>query len=110
MFFTINFGAIQNAVDDPGITPIEVWDPRTNKKMLPPPGRGFGRINMEPLLDAGFGVATYYYGDVDPDSLTGFPNGIRAKYLKPGQTRARARRLGFDCRVGVGHEPRGGLF
>ena len=28
----------------------------------------------------------YYYGDVDPDFLTGFPNGIRAKYLKPGQT------------------------
>ena len=86
MFFTINFGAIQSAVDDPGITPIEVWDPRTGKKMLPPPGRGFGRINVEPLLDAGFGVATYYYGEVDPDSLTGFPNGIRAKYLKPGQT------------------------
>ncbi len=86
MFFTINFGAIQSAVDDPGITPIEVWDPRTNKKTLPPPGRGFGRINIEPLLDAGFGVATYYYGDVDPDFLAGFPNGIRAKYLKPGQT------------------------
>ena len=86
MFFTINFGAIQSAVDDPGITPIEVWDPRTNKKMLPPPGRGFGRIDIEPILDAGFGVATYYYGDVDPDFLTGFPNGIRAKYLKPGQT------------------------
>jgi hypothetical protein len=86
MFFTINFGATQSAVDDPGITPIEVWDPRTNKKMLPPPGRGFGRINIEPLLDAGFGVATYYYGDVDPDFLAGFPNGIRAKYLKPGQT------------------------
>ena len=86
MFFTINFGAIQSAVDDPGITPIEVWDPRTGKKMQPPPGRGFGRINIEPLLDAGFGVATYYYGDVDPDFLAGFPNGIRAKYLKPGQT------------------------
>ena len=85
MFFTINFGAIQNAVDDPGITPIEVWNPRTGEKMMPPPGRGFGRINVEPLLDAGFGVATYYYGDVDPDFLKGFPNGIRAKYLKPGQ-------------------------
>ena len=86
MFFTINFGAIQNAVDDPGITPEEVWDPRTNTKVLPPKGRGFGRINVEPLLDAGFGVATYYYGEIDPDSLNGFPNGIRAKYLKPGPT------------------------
>ena len=86
IFFTINFGAIQNAVDDPGITPIEVWNPRTGLKMMPPPGRGFGRIDVTPLLDAGFGVATYYYGDVDPDFLNGFPYGIRARYLKPGQT------------------------
>ena len=87
MFFSINFGAVQSAVDDPGITPIEVWDQRTNKKMLPPSGRGFfGHIDVEPLLDAGFGVATYYYGDVDPDLRDGFANGIRAKYLKPGQT------------------------
>jgi len=86
IFFSINFGAIQNAVDDPGITPIEVWDLRTNKKTPPPPGPGFGHIDAEALLDAGFGVATYYYGDVDPDSLNGFANGIRAKYLKPGQT------------------------
>jgi hypothetical protein len=86
MFFTINFGAVQNAVDDSGITPEEVWNPRTNEKMMPPKGGFFGRINVEPLLDAGFGVATFYYGDVDPDSLNGFANGIRARYLKPGQT------------------------
>ena len=86
MFFTINFGAIQNAVDDQGITPEEVWDPRTNTKVIPPKGRGFGRIDVEPLLDAGFGVATFYYGDVDPDSLSGFTNGIRARYLKAGET------------------------
>ena len=86
MFFTINFSAVQNAVDDPGITPEEVWNPRTNTRVMPPKGRGFGRIHVEPLLDAGFGVATYYYGDVDPDYLNGFRNGIRARYLKPGQT------------------------
>src|SRR6185437_14650187 len=38
------------------------------------------------LLNAGFGVATFYYGDVDPDYAGGFANGIRARYLKPGQT------------------------
>jgi hypothetical protein len=86
MFFSINFGAIQNAVDDPGITPEEVWDPRTNARTMPPKGRGFGRLNVEPFLDAGIGVATYYYGDVDPDYLNGFSNGIRERYLKPGQT------------------------
>lgn len=86
MFFSINFGAVQNAVDDPGITPGEVWDPKTNTRIPVPKGRGFGRIDVEPLLDAGFGVATFYYGDVDPDYPSGFSNGIRARYLKPGQT------------------------
>jgi hypothetical protein len=87
MFLSINFGAVQNAVDDPGIKPETVWDPKTNTRITPP-NRGFGRINVEPLLDAGFGVATFYYGDVDPDYLNGFANGIRAVYANPGTTEA----------------------
>lgn len=86
MFFSINFGAVQNAVDDPGILPDEIWDPKTNTKVAPPKGRGFGRLNVEPFLDAGIGVATFYYGDIDPDYPAGFSNGIRAHYLKPGQS------------------------
>jgi hypothetical protein len=86
MFFTINFGAVQNAVDDPGITPDLIWDPKTNTRIEAPKGRGFGRIDVEPLLDAGFGVATFYYGEIDPDYPSGFANGIRARYLRPGQT------------------------
>jgi len=86
MFFSINFGAVQNAVADPGITPQKVWVEKTNAQTLPTAGGGLGRINAQALLDAGFGVATFYYGDVDPDYLTGFSNGIRAKYMQPGQT------------------------
>jgi hypothetical protein len=85
MLFSINFGAVQNAVDDPGIKPETVWDPKTNTRVTPAAARGFGHIDAVALLDAGFGVATYYYGDVDPDSPEGFPNGIRARYLKTGQ-------------------------
>ena len=44
MFFSINFGAMQNAVEDPGITPEQVWDPKTNTRIDPPKGRGFGAI------------------------------------------------------------------
>jgi len=90
MFLSINFGAVSNAVDDPGIKPSEVWDPKTNTKIPAQKGRGFGRMNVEPLLDAGIGIATFYYGDVDPDYLNGFSNGIRARYLKPGQTQRAA--------------------
>jgi len=85
MLLSINFGAVQNAVDDPGIKPETVWDPKTNTRIAPA-GRGFGRLTVEPFLDAGIGIATFYYGDVDPDYLTGFPNGIRARYAKPGAT------------------------
>jgi hypothetical protein len=85
MFFSINFGAVQNAVDDPGIKSEKTWDPKTNTRFTPPAARGFGHIDAEDLLNAGFGVATFYYGDVDPDYPGGFANGIRARYLKPGQ-------------------------
>lgn len=86
MFFTISFGPNTCATDDPGITPEEVWNPRTETKMMPQAGRCFGHIPVQRFLDAGFGVATFYYGDVDPDFSGGFKYGIRARYLKPGQT------------------------
>ena len=85
MFFSINFGAVQNAVKDPGIRAETAWDPKTNTRITPVDSR-FGHIDAEALVDAGFGVATYYYGDIDPDYPEGFSNGIRAHYLKPGQT------------------------
>jgi hypothetical protein len=85
MFFSINFGAVQNAVDDPGIKSEKTWDPKTNTRVTPTAARGFGHLDAEDLLNAGFGVATFYYGDVDPDYPAGFANGIRARYLKPGQ-------------------------
>lgn len=86
LLLNISFTANSNAVDDPGVKPGEVWDPKTHKRVPAVKGRGFGRLNVEPLLDAGFGVATFYYGDVDPDDPDGFPYGVRALYLKPGQT------------------------
>ena len=44
MLFSINFGAVQKAVDDPGIKPETVWDSKTNTRVVPPEGRGFGRL------------------------------------------------------------------
>jgi len=82
----INFGANSNAVDDPGVKVGEVWDPKTGKKISAAGARNFGHIDPVPLLDAGLGFATFYYGDVEPDFPAGFPAGIRAAYLKPGQT------------------------
>jgi len=89
IFLNISFSPVQNTVNDPGIRPGMVWDPKTNTRILPPAmpaGFSFGRIPVETFVDAGIGVATFDYGDVDPDSPTGFADGIRARYMKPGQT------------------------
>lgn len=80
MLLSIGFGAPQSAVDDAGITPVTVWDAKTGTRALPPAGRNTGKIEVEKFLAAGIGVATFYYGDVDPDFAGGFAQGIRARY------------------------------
>jgi len=86
MFFSINFSAVQTAVDDPGVKPETVWDQKTGTRIGPAGfAKRIGHIDVQALLAAGFGVATYYYGDIDPDMPNGFPNGIRAQYQKSGQ-------------------------
>jgi len=84
LLLNLSFTANSNTVDDPGIKPGEVWG-RDKKKVPAAQGRSFGRINVAPLLAQGIGVATVYYGDIDPDFDGGVPNGVRALYLKAGQ-------------------------
>jgi len=80
----ISFSANSSSVNDPGVKPGEVWG--RDKKKVPAPAGGFGRLDVPRLVGQGIGVATFYYGDVDPDFLGGLPYGVRALYLKPGQT------------------------
>jgi hypothetical protein len=85
LLLNLSFSANVSTVDDPGIKPGEVWG-REKKKVPAKAGAGIGRLNVAPLLARGFGVATVYYGDIDPDFPGGVPYGVRALYLKPGQT------------------------
>src|SRR5262245_1181832 len=84
LFLNLSFSANSNVVDDPGIKPGEVWG--RDKKRGPAPKSAFGRLNVAPFLEQGIGVATVYYGDIDPDFLGGVPYGVRGSYLKSGQT------------------------
>ena len=84
LILNVSFSANSSSVEDPGIKPGEVWG--RDKKRVAAPARGIGGIKPAPFLAAGFGVATLYYGDIDPDFLGGVPFGVRALYLKPGQT------------------------
>lgn len=84
LLLNLSFTANSSTVDDPGIKPGEVWN-RDKKRVPAPKAANFGRLNVAPLLAQGIGVATVYYGDIDPDFEGGLPYGVRALYLKNGQ-------------------------
>lgn len=89
LLLNLGFSANSSTVDDPGVKQGEIWNSREKKRVPAPKPGTFGRLNVTPLLDAGIGVATVYYGDIDPDFDGGLPNGVRALYLKPGQKEPR---------------------
>lgn len=88
MLLHVSFTANANTIDDPALTPGMVWGRDTKVRALAPiPNRGPGPFRMDPrpFLAQGFGVATLYYGDIDPDFIGGAPLGARGTYLEPGQ-------------------------
>src|SRR5690348_10539812 len=91
IFLGLNFGGNQTIASDPGITINPGWV-----------GRGWGVINhhateesrgasacqwqVQKILGRGYGLATAYYGDIEPDFDGGIRHGVRALYLRPGQS------------------------
>lgn len=86
VLLNIGFSANSNTVDDSGVKPGEIWNAKEKKRAPASTGRTFGRLPVTKFLAAGIGVATVYYGDIDPDFLGGVSFGVRALYLKPDQT------------------------
>src|SRR5215471_15207989 len=84
LLLNLSFTANSTVVDDPGVKPGEVWN-REKKRVPAPKGSNFGKLNVAPFLAQGIGVATVYYGDIDPDFQGGLSYGVRSLYLKSGQ-------------------------
>lgn len=83
LLLVINFAANSNAVDDSGVKQGYVWT-REGQRVSAAQGRSMVKLDVTSFINEGFGIATVYYGDIEPDFKTGIQYGIRGHYLKPG--------------------------
>lgn len=87
IFLGMNFKGNHQISPDPEIT-ISANAPR-GKELGTDPERGAAtsRWPVEMITEAGYGVATLYRGDIDPDFEDGFQNGIHPHFYAEGQTK-----------------------
>ncbi len=85
LLLNLGFGPNNTMVDDPNVKVGTLWDRKQNQR-VPATRRGFWMLNVLPVLEKGFGFATFNYADVDPDALGAIAHGVRRLYLKEGQT------------------------
>lgn len=92
VFLGLNFNGNHSVNADPGIALADVW-PRTKtnrsaKAEEKTRGAAHGRWPVEMILSRGYGLATIYYCDIEPDFDGGLPHSVRAYYLKGRQAPA----------------------
>ncbi len=87
VFLGLNFTGNLTVSRDPGIRLGEVWS-RQQKRPATENSRGsaISRWPVDMILERGYGVATAYYYDIEPDFDGGIKFGVRPLFFKPGQT------------------------
>lgn len=81
VFLGLNFGGNHTVHADPGIRLAE------GAPMEAARGSAATRWPVERILERGYGLATAFYGDIDPDFDDGFQNGAHPLFYAPGQSR-----------------------
>ena len=83
LFVGLNFLGNHTIHPDPGIPVSEAWT-LNNPELDPEATRGSAssRWAVEAILERGYGLATIYRGDIDPDFDDGFKNGVHGLYAR----------------------------
>jgi hypothetical protein len=87
LFMGYNFGGNHSVTDEPDVAIATSWM-RTNdangiidhKATEAGRGKAASSWQIKEIVSRGYGLATIYYGDVDPDYDDGFKNGVHSLY------------------------------
>lgn len=93
VFVALGFNGNQTVAVDPGVPLAEEWSvDRTTHKLVhkraeeSSRGQSAERWQVEKILAHGYGLATIYAGDIEPDQPGAISYGIRPLFFKPGQS------------------------
>ena len=93
VFVSLSFRGNQSVANDPAIRMPAGWFPDDepagfvdHKATEKSRGSDAPRWPIAQIIAHGYGVATAYYGDFEPDHNAGMADGVRALFLTPGQT------------------------
>ncbi len=93
VFVLLNFCGNQGVCADPAVRVTTSWvrediqGVRRNRASERSRAIASSLLPIEQILARGYGVATAYYGDLDPDYDDGFRNGVHPAFDEPGRPR-----------------------
>ncbi|MDZ7315870.1 MAG: acetylxylan esterase [candidate division KSB1 bacterium] len=92
VFLGLNFNGNHTVIDDPAVRLPESWVPNDPKFGITDHrakeanrGAAASRWPIREIIARGYGIATIYYGDIDPDDEGRFDNGIHPYFYAKGQ-------------------------